>query len=263
MAVDESLTAESAAAAAEIAADVAADAQSISAFGDTAEAGAPDLAASSSPPDLASAQAAQLLATAAPRWLQSNAEAGAGQDVQQQTYLYDESSSIEQQSCLPVQSWQPERSVHPNTEQHAGAGAQPGDSLASVAASALSTAQHADNGSAAAQNGGSAPAECLHESARTQAAQNGTLAPAVAKQRLAQPWDRLLPFLEELGNEEMGLPILDPHFGHLASVCTLQQPTEQDSIVHKLLLCQKAALFDVGLPLIGTQCVGVSLSHEL
>lgn len=82
----------------------------------------------------------------------------------------------------------------------------------------------------------------------------------MTKQRLAQPWDRLVPFLEaqcapSLGVEQTGLPILDPDFGHLGSVCALQQPTEQDSIVHKLLLCQKAALFDVGLPLTGTQCI--------
>ena len=67
---------------------------------------------------------------------------------------------------------------------------------------------------------------------------------ALPRERLAQPWDGLLPFLQDLG-----LPILDKGHSHLAHVCALEQPTEQDSIVHKLLQCRNAGLLDVSCPL--------------
>ena len=68
-------------------------------------------------------------------------------------------------------------------------------------------------------------------------------AQALPQERLAQPWEGLLPFLQDLG-----LPVLDKGHSHLAHVCALEQPTEQDSIVHKLLQCRKACLFDVSRP---------------
>ena len=60
------------------------------------------------------------------------------------------------------------------------------------------------------------------------------------RQRLAPPWDKLLPFLQ--GRD---LPVLDRAFAQVAPACALQQPSEQDNVVHKLLLCKKAGLFDV------------------
>ena len=63
------------------------------------------------------------------------------------------------------------------------------------------------------------------------------------RQRLAPPWDGLLPFLQS-----RDLPVLDRGFAQVAPACALQQPSELDTVVHKLLLCKKAGLFDVRVP---------------
>lgn len=60
-------------------------------------------------------------------------------------------------------------------------------------------------------------------------------------QRPAGPWEWLLPILERLA-----LPVLDPRFSMLTSLCALDEDlSEQDTILGKLQLCGEAGLFQV------------------
>ena len=96
------------------------------------------------------------------------------------------------------------------------------------------------------QSASTAQTESAPQNGHPNAGDNSSIAStqALTRERLAKPWLGLLPFLEELG-----LPVLDRAYGHLAHVCALQQPTEQDSIVHKLLQCRNAGLLDVRCPI--------------
>ena len=69
--------------------------------------------------------------------------------------------------------------------------------------------------------------------------------PGAEMLQAAGPWDWLLPVLERLS-----LPVLDPRFSMLASVCALDgQLSEQDTILRKLQLCCEGGLFQVGISL--------------
>ena len=210
--------------------------------------------ASSAPPDMASAQAAQLAErSSAPE--PSSAGGGAeqaGQGPQQ------ESSDLAA-----------DHDAHPPVEQSTGAQPVSGRSVQETASNGSLSALETEARSLALLSVGSteqsAPGHLTLEcapgaddssstqsasTAQVQKAQNGHVpavdtgsagsSQALTRERLAQPWVGLLPFLQGLG-----LPILERSYDRLAHVCALQQPTEQDSIVHKLLQCRNAGLLDV------------------
>ena len=202
----------------------------------------------------------------------------ASQQAEQQTAhsALPEQSRAMVDAELPAQQLQPESSA-PSAEpteplaadQSAGAQEEPGRSVPAAASNSLPSAPAGGASSVAAHSVSITEQSALGHStpeymsgstdnsrpqsaiaAPAQAAQNGQMpaagpsstagAPALMRERLAEPWAGLLPFLQDLG-----LPILDKSYGHLAHVCALEQPSEQDSIVHKLLQCRKAGLLDV------------------
>ena len=219
----------------------------------------------SAAPDQASVQAAQLAARLSLQQ-QSSGTGNAGHAPQPQ----QEGMSTEHQSCASTHLI--EHPVQPAADQVNGSQEQSSRSAAS--ADLASAAQCVDVGATATMATGSqataadafqSQAASIHAVRRsesrsrssschnsrtisidqTEAAHDGLITAAnstqgLVKQRLVQPWNRLLPFLQELN-----LPILEHSFARLAPVCALQQPTEQDSMVHKLMQCRSARLFDV------------------
>ena len=216
------------------------------------------MAPSSSPPDLASVQAAQRAARrSVPE--QSTDTDGSAQAVHQ----------LQQERSAPSA----DRAAQDVAEHSAGGGEEPDRSASEVASNgslsasateATLTSEHmassteqstpaprplgsttGSHASSSTQSASTAQTESAPQNGHLNAADDSSAASnqALTRERLAEPWVGLLPFLGELG-----LPILDRAYGHLAHVCTLQQPTEQDSIVHKLLQCRNAGLLDVRCP---------------
>ena len=239
----------------------------ISAPGEEAEANDESTAESSLAPDLASAQAAQLAErSSVPE--HSSASDAAQQPVQQ---AEQESGAVNVDQAARSAA---ERSADAQHESgRSGPEATSNGALSASAREAISAAGHSasDAEQTAPPHGALEDASDSQDSSSTHAAstaqvqraENGAyegarvvihLPPAdisatpsthaLPRERLAQPWDGLLPFLQDLG-----LPVLDKGYSHLAHVCALEQPTEQDSVVHKLLQCRKAGLFDVSCPL--------------
>lgn len=225
-----------------------------SALGGEAEVDADSAPASTAAPDLASVQAAQLAERSSTP--QPGSATGGTEPAGQQP---------QQESSLPGANDE----ARPETGQSAGAQPESGHIVPEIASSRSLTVSEMEASSLTVQSLGSterrAPGQRnlgstlgTDDSSSTQsasttqvqraqsgqvpAADSGSTAAtkALTRERLAQPWAGLLLFLQELG-----LPILDRSYDHLAHVCALQHPTEQDTIVHKLLQCRNAGLLDV------------------
>lgn len=235
-----------------------------SASGEAAAEGAASPEASSLASDLASAQAPEQPSESVSE--QQSSERASTDQVTGQPEQTGSSETAGQESSAPAQDGQPGQSAeeqHAEAQGYASSEAQPAPSssaaesigsattgqstsagqdsstVQAVAASSSTAAAGTQTASAEqaqrAENGSTAAAESAPEQAAPVPAQ------AQSKQRLAKPWDRLVPFLRE-----QSLPILDKGFARLAPVCALQHsPSEQDAFVHKFLLCHRAGLFDV------------------
>ena len=227
------------------------------------------LAQSSSSPDQVSLQAGALLARSHQQQIAvTSGEEQAGQE--------DSSSSSAPRGDQDSSTASARQTHQTSGEQHPGAqatqfysataAASPGSSTAAVESSASTVASpmhepSASSSSTAADAAlpGRRTSSCLGTETGTPEQQedagpgSGSTADTAdrplallpkpqIRQRLASPWDRLLLFLQ--GRD---LPVLDRGFAQVAPACALQQPSEQDSVVHKLLLCKKAGLFDVSV----------------
>ena len=236
----------------------------ISELSNGSEGAASRIAAGSEAPDQASAQAAQLAARLSLQQ-QSRGTDNAGHAPQpQQDGMSTEhqSSAITHLTEHPVQPAADQLNDSQEQSSRSAASAdlataQPvyDGSIAGMATGAQATATDAYLSQTASihavrRSGSRSRSSSPHNSRtnsidHTETAHDGLTAAtnstqSLVKERLVQPWDRLLPFLQELN-----LPILEKSFARLAPVCFLQQPTEQDSIVHKLMQCRSARLFDV------------------
>ena len=237
----------------------------------------PLLAQSSSSPDQVSLQAGALLA----RSHQQQIAVPAGEEQAVQGGFFRSSAPREQQDSSTASAPQPQQT---SGQQRAGAQLTPFYSAAAAASAVSSTAAVDSSASTATSpvQDTSAPrsstaadavlpsrrmSSCLSTetvspeqqedagtgsgiTADTRGRPMALLPKPQVRQRLSPPWDGLLPFLQ--GRD---LPVLDRAFAQVAPACALQQPSEQDSIVHKLLLCKKAGLFDVSVP----NCLGMLL----
>ena len=233
----------------------------------TAAEDTPLLAQSSSSPDQVSRQAGALLA----RSHQQQTAVTAGEEQAGQEGPSRSSAPREEQDSNTASARQPQQT---SGEQHTGAQPTPFHSAAAAAPTESSTAAVESSASTAASpmqepsassSGTAADAaqpgrhtnSCLgtetvspeqqqdagtgsSSTADTTGRPLALLPKPQVRQRLAPPWDKLLPFLQS-----RDLPVLDRGFAQVAPACALQQPCEQDSVVHKLLLCKKAGLFDV------------------
>ena len=230
----------------------------------------PLLAQSSSSPDQVSLQAGALLA----RSLQQQTAVTAGEEQADQEGFSRSSAPRERQDSSTASAHEPQQT---SGEQRTRAQLTPFYSAAAAAPTVSSTAAVESSASAATSpmQEPSAPrsstaadaalpgrriGSCLGSetagpeqqedagtgsggTADSRAKPMALLPKPQVRQRLAPPWDRLLPFLQS-----RGLPVVDRGFAQVAPACALHQPSEQDSVVHKLLLCKKAGLFDVSVP---------------
>ena len=230
----------------------------------TAAEDTPLLAQSSSSPDQVSLQAGALLARSQQQIAITSGGEQAGQESSSRS-----SAPREEQASNTASARQPQQF---SGEQHTGAQPTPFHSAAAAAPTVSSTAavhssvstvaspMQEPSTAADADLPGRRTSSCLSTKTVAPEQQEGAdigssstadtgfrplalLPKPQIRQRLAPPWDRLLPFLQ--GRD---LPVLDRGFAQVAPACALQQPSEQDSIVHKLLLCKKAGLFEVSVP---------------
>ena len=236
----------------------------------TAAEDTPLLAQSSSSPDRVSRQAGALLA----RSHQQQTAVTAGEEQAGQEGPSRSSAPTEEQDSNTASARQPQQTSgeqHTGTQPtpfHSAAAAAPTISSTAAVHSSISTVASPMQEPSASSSSTAADAalpdrrtsSCLSTNTVTPGQQEdaGSRSSSTAdtgdrplvplpkpqvRQRLAPPWDRLLPFLQS-----RDLPVLDRGFAQVAPACALQQPSEQDSVVHKLLLCKKAGLFDVSVP---------------